>query len=188
MKPYHKKKIENIPKGSADSSSIRKGMVVFNGGTSETGLVGDVTGNCVSVPVRMTAGRKLVTDDAVMYLNDCRERAQSRRLPPEPAERTSPCMGQRRGVCSESFYVPKDGQLVKLSILDEHVILGAFKGIDEKGRVVLYCLLDEDEGLRYSLHETVGYAGNLQILPIGTSAAAGFPMPCARKGLHGTDG
>ena len=40
--------------------------------------------------------------------------------------------------------LPKDGQLVKLSILDEHVILGAFKEIDAKGRVVLYCLLDED--------------------------------------------
>ncbi|MCS2303733.1 hypothetical protein NXX23_17710 [Bacteroides ovatus] len=79
--------------------------------------------------------------------------------------------------------------MVKLSILDEHVILGAFKEIDAKGRVVLYCLLDEDGSLRYSLHETVGYAVNLQILPIGTSGTvAGFPMLYARKGLHGTDG
>ena len=56
MESYHKKKIGSIPKDSTGGSSIRKGMVVFNGGTSETGLVGDVTGNCVSVPVRMTAG------------------------------------------------------------------------------------------------------------------------------------
>ena len=59
MESYHKKKIGSIPKDSTGGSSIRKGMVVFNGGTSETGLVGDVTGNCVSVPVRMTAGREL---------------------------------------------------------------------------------------------------------------------------------
>lgn len=48
MESYHKKKIGSIPKDSTGGSSIRKGMVVFNGGTSETGLVGDVTGNCVS--------------------------------------------------------------------------------------------------------------------------------------------
>ena len=81
MESYHKKKIGSIPKDSTGGSSIRKGMVVFNGGTSETGLVGDVTGNCVSVPVRMTAGRELVTDDAVMFLNDAGKRAQSKRLP-----------------------------------------------------------------------------------------------------------
>ena len=63
MESYHKKKIGSIPKDSTGGSSIRKGMVVFNGGTSETGLVGDVTGNCVSVPVRtccavLPAGRR----------------------------------------------------------------------------------------------------------------------------------
>ena len=67
-------------KNSTGGSSIRKGMVVFNGGTSETGLVGDVTGNCVSVPVRMTAGRELVTDDAVMFLNDCREASAEQKI------------------------------------------------------------------------------------------------------------
>ena len=41
MESYHKKKIGSIPKDSTGGSSIRKGMVVFNGGTSETGLVGD---------------------------------------------------------------------------------------------------------------------------------------------------
>ena len=80
MESYHKKKIGSIPKDSTGGSSIRKGMVVFNGGTSETGLVGDVTGNCVSVPVRMTAGRELVTDDAVMFLNDCREASAEQKI------------------------------------------------------------------------------------------------------------
>ena len=184
MEPYHKKKIGNIPKDSAGGASIRKGMVVFNGGTSETGLVGDVTGNCVSVPVRMTAGRKLVTDDAVMLLNDCREASPEQKIALQSLlNERHLAWDRRRGLCSESFYVPKDGQLVKLSILDEHVILGAFKGIDEKGRVVLYCLLDEDESLRYSLHETIGYAGNLQILPIGTSGRGRFSDALRQKGL-----
>ncbi|MCS2761426.1 hypothetical protein NXV13_10350 [Bacteroides ovatus] len=73
--------------------------------------------------------------------------------------------------------------MVKLSILDEHVILGAFKEIDAKGRVVLYCLLDEDGSLRYSLHETVGYAVNLQILPIGTSGSSRLSDALRQKGL-----
>ena len=72
---------------------------------------------------------------------------------------------------------------LKLSILDEHVILGAFKEIDAKGRVVLYCLLDEDGSLRYSLHETVGYAVNLQILPIGTSGRSRLSDALRQKGL-----
>ena len=72
------------------------------------------------------------------------KRAQSKRLPPRLLNEGHLAWDKRRGVCSESLYAPKDGQLVKLSILDEHVILGAFKEIDAKGRVVLYCLLDED--------------------------------------------
>ena len=99
MESYHKKKIGSIPKDSTGGSSIRKGMVVFNGGTSETGLVGDVTGNCVSVPVRMTAGRELVTDDAVMFLNDCREAsAEQKDCPPTPAERRPILHGTSAGV------------------------------------------------------------------------------------------
>ena len=99
MESYHKKKIGSIPKDSTGGSSIRKGMVVFNGGTSETGLVGDVTGNCVSVPVRMTAGRELVTDDAVMFLNDCREASAEQKIaPPTPAERRPSSHGTSAGV------------------------------------------------------------------------------------------
>lgn len=184
MESYHKKKIGSIPKDSTGGSSIRKGMVVFNGGTSETGLVGDVTGNCVSVPVRMTAGRELVTDDAVMFLNDCREASAEQKIALQRLLNEGHlAWNKRRGVCSESLYAPKDGQLVKLSILDEHVILGAFKEIDAKGRVVLYCLLDEDGSLRYSLHETVGYAVNLQILPIGTSGRSRLSDALRQKGL-----
>ena len=184
MESYHKKKIGSIPKDSTGGSSIRKGMVVFNGGTSETGLVGDVTGNCVSVPVRMTAGKELVTDDAVMFLNDCREASAEQKIALQRLLNEGHlAWDKRRGVCSESLYAPKDGQLVKLSILDEHVILGAFKEIDAKGRVVLYCLLDEDGSLRYSLHETVGYAVNLQILPIGTSGRSRLSDALRQKGL-----
>ena len=148
----------------------------------ETGLVGDVTGNCVSVPVRMTAGRELVTDDAVMFLNDCREASAEQKVPPTPAERRPSCMGQAPGVYVRNLYAPKDGQLVKLSILDEHVILGAFRKSTQKD-VVLYCLLDEDGSLRYSLHETVRYAVNLQILPIGTSGRSRLSDALRQKGL-----
>ena len=66
MESYHKKKIGSIPKDSSGGSSIRKGLVVCNGGTAESGLVGDVTGNSVSDPVRMTAGKELVTDVVVL--------------------------------------------------------------------------------------------------------------------------
>ena len=108
-------------------------------------------------------GQRLVTDDAVMFLNDCREASAEQKIALQRLLNEGHlAWDKRRGVCSESLYAPKDGQLVKLSILDEHVILGAFKEIDAKGRVVLYCLLDEDGSLRYSLHETVGYAVNLQ--------------------------
>ena len=142
MESYHKKKIGSIPKDSTGGSSIRKGMVVFNGGTSETGLVGDVTGNCVSVPVRMTAGRELVTDDAVMFLNDCREASAEQKIALQRLLNEGHlAWDKRRGVCSESLYAPKDGQLVKLSILDEHVILGAFKEIDAKVTFIWLLLL-----------------------------------------------
>ncbi|MCS2303732.1 hypothetical protein NXX23_17705 [Bacteroides ovatus] len=113
MESYHKKKIGSIPKDSTGGSSIRKGMVVFNGGTSETGLVGDVTGNCVSVPVRMTAGRELVTDDAVMFLNDCREASAEQKIALQRLLNEESCMGQAPGcmfgisLCSQRRTVGK---------------------------------------------------------------------------------
>ena len=184
MKPYHKKKIGNIPEEGAAKSPIRKGMAVFNGATSETGLAGDVTGDCVSVSVRMTSGGTLVAGNVVMLLKDCREASPEQKIALQRLlNGRHLAWDKRRGVCSEAFYTPKDGQLVKISILDEHVMLGAFKEIDEKGCVVLYCLLDEDGSLRHSLHETIGHAENLQILPIGTSGRSRFSEALRQQGL-----
>ncbi len=159
-------------------------MVVFNGGTSETGLVGDVTGNCVSVPVRMTAGRELVTDDAVMFLNDCREASAEQKIALQRLLNEGHlAWDKRRGVCSESLYAPKDGQLVKLSILDEHVILGAFKEIDAKDVLCCIACWTKTGACAIPLHETVGYAVNLQILPIGTSGRSRLSDALRQKGL-----
>lgn len=80
MEPYHKKKIGSIPKDCTGGSSIRKGMDVFNGGTSETGLAEDIMCDCVSVPVRMTTDRKPVAENAVMFLNDCREEGAEQKI------------------------------------------------------------------------------------------------------------
>ena len=84
---------------------------------------------------------------------------------------------------SESMYIPKDGQQVKVSLLDGHVILGAFKEIDRKGNLVLYCLMEEDGTLRHSLHEEIGVAENWQITPIGTSARSRFADALHREGI-----
>lgn len=56
MKPYRRKDIRNIP----GKLCISKGVVVFNEATLETGLVRDVSGECISVPVRVTADRQLL--------------------------------------------------------------------------------------------------------------------------------
>lgn len=55
MKPYRRKDIKNIP----GKLCISKGVVVFNEATLETGLVGNVSGECISVPVRVTADKQL---------------------------------------------------------------------------------------------------------------------------------
>lgn len=90
---------------------------------------------------------------------------------------------RRKGALSESMYIPKDGQQVKVSLLDGHVILGAFKEIDRKGNLVLYCLMEEDGTLRHSLHEEIGVAENWQITPIGTSARSRFADALHREGI-----
>ena len=184
MKSYQEKKIGDVPEGSAAGPAIGKGMAVFNMETSETGLVGGIVGECVSVPARMTADGRLLTDDVVMHLKDCREAdsVQKTAIQHLLNERRL-VWDKRRGTLYESGYMPRDGQLVKLSILDEHVILGAFKEIDRYGRVVLYCLLCPDGSLQCTLHEVVGQAGDFQILPIGTSARSRFADALHKKGL-----
>lgn len=70
-----------------------------------------------------------------------------------------------------------------MSLLDEHVILGAFKEIDRKGNLVLYCLMEENGTLRHSLHEEIGVTENWQITPIGTSARSRFVNALHREGI-----
>ena len=86
MKPYRRKDIRNIP----GELSISKGLAVFNEATLETGLVGDVSGECISVPVRVTADKQLLTDDVVMPLKDCREADTEQKI----VEQTASGMGQ----------------------------------------------------------------------------------------------
>lgn len=184
MKPYHKKQIRHILKNGTNGFPISKGMVVFNETTLETGLVGGVSGECISVPVRMTAARKLLIDDVVMLVKDCREADVEQKSAVQRLLNGKHLIWDRRkGALSESVYVPKDGQQVKVSLLDNHIILGAFKEIDRKGNLVLYCLMEEDGTLRYSLHEEVGIADNLQVTPIGTSARSRFADALHREGF-----
>lgn len=180
MKPYRRKDIRNIP----GKLCISKGVVVFNEATLETGLVGDVSGECISVPVRVTADRQLLTDDVVMPLKDCREADMEQKIAVQRLlNKRHLVWDRRKGALSESMYIPKDGQQVKVSLLDGHVILGAFKEIDRKGNLVLYCLMEEDGTLRHSLHEEIGVAENWQITPIGTSARSQFADALHREGI-----
>ena len=180
MKPYRRKDIKNIP----GKLCISKGVVVFNEATLETGLVGNVSGECISVPVRVTADKQLFTDDVIMPLKDCREADTEQKIAVQRLlNKRHLVWDRRKGALSESMYIPKDGQQVKVSLLDGHVILGAFKEIDRKGNLVLYCLMEEDGTLRHSLHEEIGVAENWQITPIGTSARSRFADALHREGI-----
>jgi len=180
MKSYRRKDIRNIP----GEFSISKGLVVFNEVTLETGLVGDVSGGCISVAGRVTADRQLLTDNVVMPLKDCREANTEQKITVQRLLNKQHLVWDRRkGTLSESMYIPKAGQQVKVSLLDEHVILGAFKEIDRKGNLVLYCLMEENGTLRHSLHEEIGVTENWQITPIGTSARSRFVNALHREGI-----
>ena len=156
MKPYRRKDIRNIP----GELSISKGLAVFNEATLETGLVGDVSGECISVPVRVAADKQLLTDDVVMPLKDCREADTEQKIALQRLlNKRHLVWDRRKGALSESMYIPKDGNLV------------------------LYCLMEEDGTLRHSLHEEIGVAENWQITPIGTSARSRFADALHREGI-----
>ena len=113
MKPYRRKDIRNIP----GELSISKGLAVFNEATLETGLVGDVSGECISVPVRVTADKQLLTDDVVMPLKDCREADTEQKIALQRLlNKRHLVWDRRKGALSESMYIPKDGQQVKVSL------------------------------------------------------------------------
>lgn len=184
MKSHQKKRTGDIPEDGASRPCPVRGTVVFNEATSETGVVGGFSGGCLSVPFRLTACGELCLEEVVMLAEDCREATMEEKIALQRLLNGRHLVWDRRkGKLLKSDYIPRAGQQVKLSILDGHVIWGAFKEIDPQGRVVMYCLMDEEERTRYSLHETVGNVRDFQVTPIGTSARGRFAEALRREGF-----
>lgn len=168
-----------------EGSSLKKGRVAFNTRTLETCMVGGVKNGCVAVAVRLSPDGRLLRDDVVMYEKDCREARQEEKLALQRAMNRHHLMWHvHRGDVRENLYRPRKGQMVKISLLGEQVILGVFREFDSDGRIVMYCMAEENARPRYSMHEVAGRAEDFQITPIPTSDRNSFNRSLEKEGLE----
>lgn len=168
---------------SRPASDIQKGTAVFNTVTLETGLVDHTKKDCLAIAVRCTVDGNLHREEVVMPAADCRaatmkEKTAFQRI----LNRDGLFWNRRKCELAEASYIPHDGQLVKLSILGENVILGAFREI-RKGKIIMYCMMRENEPPRYSLNETAGDIDDFQVAPIGSCDRNCFSAALKKEGL-----
>lgn len=81
------------------------------------------------------------------------------------------CSIFRNGLCWNGKYkelvaikIPKDNTQVRITIVGRRVGIGVFKEINSAGEIVMYCVkMDDEEKVRYSMHEIVGPLSNFQL-------------------------
>ena len=164
---------------------LKKGSVAFNMRTGDTCMVYGTGNGCVAAAVRLSADGCLYRDDVVMYEKDCREARCEEKLALQRAMNRHHLMWHvHRGHVQENIYRPRKGQMVKLSLLGEQIILGVFREFDSKGRIVMYCMAEENARPRYSMYEVAGQVVDFQITPIPTSDRHNFNRSLEREGIE----
>ena len=66
---------------------------------------------------------------------------------------------------TESMY-PSNNLQLRVSLLGERVAIGVFREINDKGKIIMYCMKENNKPVRYSLHEEVGDVSDFQLEPI----------------------
>lgn len=173
--------------GSGNKGSrLKKGRVAFNLRTGETCMVGRVGNDgCVLVVIRLSPDGHLLRENVVMYESDCREARHEEKLALQRAMNRHHLMWHiHRSRVQENAYSPCRGQMVKLSLLGEGVILGVFREFDSHGRIVMYCMAEGNARPRYSMHEVAGRMEDFQITPIPTSDRNSFNRSLEKEGVE----
>lgn len=177
----------HIESGAADTSprgQIRRGCAVVNLATSEIGVVGDIADGCVAVAVRRTADGKLCEEEVVMRLGDCRPASlEEKRVLQRLLNGRGLLWDMRHRRLKRNGYVPREGARVQLSTLGEEVVIGIFREIDARGRVVMYCMMRPGERPAYSTREVVGAAADFQVQPVGSTARMKLDRALAAEGV-----
>lgn len=184
MESRSEKQIKPGTTGFPLHGKIRKGSAVVNRATSEIGVVGGISGDCVAVVARCTAGGELCDEEVVMRLDDCRPASrEEKRVLQRLLNSRRLLWDMRQCRLKKNDYIPRKGARVQLSTLGEEVVIGVFKEIDAGGRIVMYCMTRPGERPVYSMHEVAGAAEDFQVQPVGSTARVKFDRALAAEGV-----
>lgn len=184
MESRSEKQIKSEATCASSYERIRKGSTVVNRATSEIGVVGGISGDCVAVAARCTVDGELCVEEVVMRLDDCRPASQGeKRVLQRLLNGSRLLWDMRQCRLKKNDYIPRKGARVQLSTLGEDVIIGVFKEIDAGGHIVMYCMMHPGERPVYSMHEVAGVAADFQIQPVGSTARVKFDRALAAEGV-----
>lgn len=184
MESRSEKQIKPGTTGSPLHGKIRKGSAVVNCTTSEIGVVGGISGDCVAVVARCTADGELCDEEVVMRLDDCRPATrEEKRVLQRLLNDRRLLWDMRQCRLKKNDYIPRKGARVQLSTLGEEVVIGVFKEIDAGGRIVMYCMMRPGERPVYSTHEVAGAAADFQVQLVGSTARMKFDRALSAEGV-----
>ena len=75
------------------------------------------------------------------------------------------CWNKFNSRLTESMH-PSNNLQLRVSLLGERVAIGVFREINDKGKIIMYCMKENNKPARYSLHEEVGDVFDFQLEPI----------------------
>ena len=163
---------------------IKAGGVIYNQETGEVALVRMLDEQVCFVSAKMSRNGDVTVEDVGMRLPDCRPATAEEKVAMQRAMNNKHLVwdSYRRHI-QESKFAPKNGDYVRVSILGEDIISGVFKGVDDHGNIVMYCLLRKDGTLGYSHYEVIGPKENYQFQHIGSHARLTLIDALAKESL-----
>ncbi len=172
---------------SEDDSVIEAGAVIYNTETKMTGIVAKVQREpqCLYVSVSLGADGKLVQTELTMLPDDCRHATVEERRALQQALNKEHFVwdAHKRRIVEDSLELA-DGTYVRVSTLGENMIFGVFKGLDDKGNIILYCWADKNRNIGCSLNEVIGPKEYHQIQVIGSHARYMLNVALAKNGVQ----
>jgi hypothetical protein len=150
-----------------------------------SGTIGIIRGFCVNaivLGVSLTADGDLVTSEVKL------ENPTYRNANTEEKFRLQRALNEKKMAWNNSnsklldAIKPQENLYLRVSMLGERLAFGVFRGINDKGEIVMYCLKENDKPVRYSLYETIGNYDDYQLEPVSTQERSTLALELKNAG------
>jgi hypothetical protein len=135
----------------------------------ESGLIGISACLCVNelvLGVSMSADGKLVASEVKITPAPYRQATEDEKIRLQRALNREGRLWNLTRSKLLSAPVPADNLQLRVSLLGKRMAVGVFREINREGKIVMYCVKENDKPVRYSLYEPVADSSDCQLEPV----------------------